>query len=429
MNGQQDTDKDAQDIGRLPANWYGQNYLGRPVNVAVTGESPTQGGGTSPLTGMGASAPTGALGAPAATPNAAPAEAASSGASGADGGLTGTHKALAALGLTQQGAKLGSIAGHAATLVGPEGIPIQTDPSTGFAAMEVNIDPNTGAALPGKGILPSGIEGSHEAGLSGGDIASGAMSAAAIARILAGLVGAHVPASVDSSLSTGAAASSLAAMSPLSVFAVPAAINSWAHTLKGPPTEPFPLGTWDQFSTAVQYNLPPRLPVPDGATPEQRASIETANSTIEAMTRGMTGELPSYLQGRQNPTVWNWGVGDLSNQATTAFTRLQEQYQPALDAVSQLGGLTPELVTALTTKPEDKMFQEYTRRVRAYYRQAHDLLSGPMEEGQTGAQALQQIPGDRILQALTGVLRQPGIANPDLTNQWFQESGLAGKYD
>lgn len=73
--------------------------------------------------------------------------------------------------------------GAAGTMYGPEGIPILTDPSTGYAAMNVGVDAS-GLAIPGAGIGAGAIPGAIAGGGSALGAAGGAYGAQQLASIL-----------------------------------------------------------------------------------------------------------------------------------------------------------------------------------------------------------------------------------------------------
>lgn len=360
----------------LPAEWYGLNYLGRPASVAVMGQSPTAsasgaptGGAAIPTSGIGTTGPTSST-----VPGATPASSSATEAVGEETG-SGINKGLAALGLTQNVAGLTGQATKAASSSGPTVAPNQV-PLQSFTGKELS-SPEFDTALSGG--TPEGGEAfmsletpvgsklvsepapTAPEGVPPSDLASMGLNAIQIGEILASLSGASIPKGVSEGTNIAGGLASLMAPGPLTVATLPLAISNLVKEFGGPPSTTFPSTAWPELSNAVSYNLPPKIPVPQNATPEQLASINAANQTIDYLKNSFTGDLPSYLGGKQSAQTWGTVMQTLQKQATDAFSTLQNQYGPALEAAQASGALTPEFSSQLqsfSVGPQPRALQD-----------------------------------------------------------------------
>jgi hypothetical protein len=342
-------DANTQDMPKSFYSWDGQNYLGKPVTVPVEGESSTGAsasgvaaipsggaGGTGPATaGSSAAAAPTSSGAVTAAQEALQGVQASASAEKLGEGFYKQAQAPPVQNLDIYGPSTGLGPYTAGGLKGPEGVPVAVDPTTGFAAQQAVIDPSTGAATGGAGVGASDVA----SGGAGAAAGAGSLAVPAAGAVLAGQQ--FLPAqqklqaqAIESGLTVGGAGMMgvLDASILFPDFVAQLVSNPGAIINDKPPAVAFPGNTWADIQGQVSPKLPPTLPVPTGATPEQRTAIEQANQQIAELAPFGSGPMPSFLQGNQSEESWGNTMRDLSSNLESRFSTLDTAYPAAYKA-------------------------------------------------------------------------------------------------
>jgi hypothetical protein len=413
------------DDPNLPLTFYGQSYLGRPVDVSVQGESPTGGAGSS-LAGVPGAAAGAAGHAPAGAPAPSPTAQGSSAltaVSDALQGLQGVHDVSKLL--TSKTAKApGSEAPNQPTQPGQTMAPATEGGSGVGAGVGVKSLYNTLTAPGSVEVGPIEIEGvTYGAGgapLTEASVgATGAGAGTGTAATGAGATGAETAgSSVMASLGPALGAAALEslgvsllpqpakggveaaqiALNPATALMFPDAIMQLVSGKMGnffggpPPAMAFPSNTWSSIQSQVGKSLPPVLPMPTNATPEQRQSIQAANDLVQSL-HTYTGPLPSFLEGQQSAETWGNTMSDMSKGIQGKFTELQSLYPAAYQAWLQGQPQTPQGAPSGYTSQVNEPIQAFqTAMASGDYAKANQLLSTIPDAAQVQALKTQYAP-------------------------------------
>lgn len=126
-----------------------------------------------------------------------------------------------------------------------------------------------------------------------------------------------------------------------------------------PPMVGYPLNAWHQISSAVTKNLPKKINVPSGATPEQANTINQANKLIDDISYygieyNDPNTVPKNLQGVESPQAWQQATNSIMSYLTSKFNQLQPLYQKAYQYSMEPGvpSVTMKSMTGEQSKPK-----------------------------------------------------------------------------
>ena len=373
----------------LGLEFYGKNYLGRPVSVAVQGESPV--GAAS--SGM-AAVPSGGLGggaSPAGGPRPSPTspssttlqtiqralQALQAGRLLFDVGDKGVQVAQKAQGPSDPGSNqipLAQSAGESGVATGAgvtadqtiPSIAAQSSPGLTASGFQMGTFPEVSGAEANT-IAGSGTAGGTAATTGGETAAEGAASVpfgiAAGGGSLAFLASQQIPPGPRHQSELGLSAVNAPTAG---LLAVPDIINTlrsggnFGSFFGKSPAMAFPKSAWSSLSSQVNRALPPQLPVPSNATPEQKQAIEAANKTIKGLDK-YRGGMPESFGGRQSSKAWQDAIASVQHELQTGFGELQTSYPAAyrafLESQQKVPAGAPQGLFEALSGPANKLQQ------------------------------------------------------------------------
>jgi hypothetical protein len=339
--------------------YKGLSYLGRPVSVGLTGESPlgtpASGASATPSGGIGATGPAKGTG----------------GVTGPTGAPSALQQALTALGLTSKGTSAlkratgsGPAPGEAAAPEVPAAanLPPGTELPGGAAEIGHEVIPAAqplpvaqpvAETIESVGAETAPAQGAGAAGAAGAaeTVAEGATPTPAllIPLVLAALeaAGVQMPKPITAAKQFGPVGEFSSGVSFASDPSLKTGLNlaesfatfglsDVAKSFFGgkPPAMSFPANTWSQIHSQVAGALPPKLPVPDTATPEQQKAITDVNSTIDGLLARWPAEIPAWVRrgGPQSAESWGNIMKQMKSEIEGEFANLSTLYQKAMQA-------------------------------------------------------------------------------------------------
>jgi len=294
-------------------------------------------------------------------------------------------KALQALGLAQQTSKLGSKLGGGeaagglaglspgATEAGLTGAGIPGTEAEAQAAVQAALAGGAGGAegtVGGTGGLAgaAGGEAAGEAASMGGGLTS---AAALIPLVLSALqlAGVKMPKPITAAQQFGSIGEETAginlAMNPSWANAARAGealatfgLSEVGRSLFGgpAPSSAFPHSSWQKIASQVKGALPPPIPMPPTATPEQQTLIQDVNDQIKGLQEGYgdpsgAAQAKSGFGGTQSAETWNNSLHHLKTILTKQFAELGPLYQKALEASQGAPPINPAAQAQAQTLP------------------------------------------------------------------------------
>lgn len=365
----------ATDNQSLPLDWYGRyNYLGKPVNVGVQGETPVGGNqaGMAAIASSGAG-PTAST-SPGTSMTGSPAASASKGVPGASGN-TALNEAMQDLGYAGMGATALSEGPKVADFLSRNPVSGSQDVSAAQQGMKVGEDiGEKSLAEDAANAAAKGAQGGAEAG---SDLTlSGSLGPVGLAAMLGqGInmggqyasnalfkndphVNEAAQTAIDLSNPASALAEGISGLTDLFTGNIKGFMNEapikfaadtlhnpvgmvkdlWNGLFGAPPAFALPQSVSANIAKQVSGSLPKPLEMPKNATPEQTAAINKANSMIAELSpygsapnaQGIYAPPPNLPHMNESAQAWEQGINSTMGWLNQKFNALSPAYQEAV---------------------------------------------------------------------------------------------------
>lgn len=356
-----DMDTQMNDQG-LPLNWYGmQNYLGKPVSIAVQGETPTGSSQGAPAAlAAGGSGPTASPGKGSVTGSAVPGKS-NAPINGSSNTIQSIMNGLGYAGMGAQGVSGGL---DLAKIMGPKDIAKGSAEETGLKSAEglgekAATEGAAGGAEAGSDLTLTGALGPVGlAALLGQGINIGGQYAGNALFKKSPHANEAFQTAVDFSNPASAVAEGISGLSDLFTGNIKGFMNEapirfaedalhnpvgmvkdmWNGLFGAPPAFAFPQQSLEGITKQINDSLPKEITPPQGATPEQQAAVTKANDIIKQIGK-YRDSLPARFNslGNQSAQSWQYELNNATNPyLQSQFAQLKPAYEAAIASFNQV---------------------------------------------------------------------------------------------